>query len=96
MVVRDDWNRQIRYAGPALRANDADGTPEDDLAAPPIGLAPPGPGAYDPYDGDAEAAWAIDVQRRGNVVRWTRDGVFEVDPTQNRVIGPMPTFYRRM
>lgn len=45
-------------------------------------------------DRDAERAWAKDVQARGSIVRYTKEGVFEIDPETRQVIDRMPTFYR--
>lgn len=46
-------------------------------------------------DPQAEKAWLADVQERGNIVRWTQEGIFEVDPASRQVIQPMPQFYAR-
>lgn len=49
---------------------------------------------YDNEDRDAQTAWVEAAKDRGNIVRFTADGVFEIDPDTHQVIGKCPPMYR--
>ena len=60
----------------------------------PLPMRPEDQVGYQNEDQLAEDAWDEDVQARGNIVRYTPGGVFEVDPNTRRVISRRPTIYR--
>jgi hypothetical protein len=66
------------YNDPALRA---------------IPLSPPGARAYQNEDYTIIDRWVQEVQARGNEVRKTAAGTFEVD-SGGRIVSPMPSPYR--
>jgi hypothetical protein len=60
-------------------------------------MIPPGPPNAEMYqneDAEAESAWVEAAKDRGSIVRFTSEGVFEVDPNTGEVIGRRPTLYR--
>lgn len=54
----------------------------------------PSMGGYDNADRDAQTAWVEAAKDRGNIVRFTADGVFEIDPNTREVISQMPPMPR--
>ena len=63
-------------------------------AVEPLPMRPEDQAGYQNEDLAAQDAWDEDVQARGNIVRYTPEGVFEVDPNTRRIISRRPTMYR--
>jgi hypothetical protein len=79
----------------AVPADNADGYTDPDLGT--IPLAPRDAAkdwGYNNEDAEAESAWVEAAKDRGSIVRFTPEGVFEVDPNTGEVIGRRPTMYR--
>lgn len=51
-------------------------------------------GHYDNEDTGAQTAWVEAAKDRGNIVRFTADGVFEIDPNTRQVVGQRPPMPR--
>lgn len=51
-------------------------------------------GGYNNEDTDAQTAWVEAAKDRGNIVRFTPDGVFEIDPNTRQIIDQRPPMPR--
>lgn len=78
----------LDYAAPP---DNADGYEDPDLRM--IPPARPGEGAYQNYDPAAYARWEQEVETRGNEVRETAVGCFEVD-SGGRIVSRAPSGYK--
>lgn len=67
-----------------------DDVPRNIIRGAPIHVPGPMEDADDPVK-QAQAIWEQNAHDRGNEVRYTSEGVFEVDPESNRIISVMPT-----
>lgn len=81
----------LDYAAPPDNAN---GYEDPDMQMIPPAHTGPGAGEYQNYDPAAYARWEQEVEARGNEVRETAVGCFEVEAGTNNILSRAPSGYK--
>ncbi len=98
-MVPDPMTQSTTGAEPDPALRDAPAVPTDNADGytnPGLRMIPSSPerAGYDNEDRAGQAAWVEAAKDRGNIVRFTPHGVFEVDPNTKEIISQCPPMYR--